>query len=277
MDNEAGKQRTVDIFDRAAATYDSVGPRFFTYFAEQLVETARLSPGARVLDVATGRGAILLATAAAVGAAGHVTGIDLAPDMIARTAELIKVRALSNADAQVLDAEQLTFPDATFDAVLCGFAIFFFPDYERALMGFRRVLKPGGQLALSTWGAQDDRYSWLPEVLSKHATSPTQAQIRQTRVAQGPAWDKPEGLQEVLTKAGFTDIRVIETARDFYYATEQEWLDVQWSHGARAWLEGFPPDALVAVVSDVFERLHAMRTPEGIPQHQVALYALAKS
>lgn len=66
-----------------------------------------------------------------------------------------------------------------------------------------------------------------------------------------------------------------EVARDFYYATEQEWLDVQWSHEA-VWLEALLPAVLSDVSADAFERLHVMRSPEGIPQHQVALIALAK-
>ena len=69
------------------------------------------------------------------------------------------VRA-TNADAsqrgiparvQVMDAEHLDFAEATFDRVLCGFGIMFLPDQLRALGEFRRVMKSGGRLAVSTW------------------------------------------------------------------------------------------------------------------------------
>jgi ubiquinone/menaquinone biosynthesis C-methylase UbiE len=50
-----------------------------------------------------------------------------------------------------MDAEELTFPDEVFDFVICGFGIMFFPDQDRSLAQMRRVLKPGGRLALSTW------------------------------------------------------------------------------------------------------------------------------
>ncbi len=277
MDDGGRKQHMVGIFDRAAATYDSVGPRFFTYFAQQLVESAQLTPGERVLDVATGRGAVLMAAAEKVGATGHVSGIDLAPDMIARTSAIIAERGLTQAEAQVMDAENLNFPEATFDVVLCGFAVFFFPDYAKALAGFRRVLNPGGRLAVSTWGAGDNRYDWQREVIGKYAPPGVREQMRQMQQnAPGPAWDKPAGLQAVLSDEGFTHVSVTEVARDFYYATEQEWLDVQWSHGARTWLEVLPPDLLPTITSEMFERLRAMRLADGIPQHQVALVALAK-
>ena len=52
---------------------------------------------------------------------------------------------------QVMDAEHLDFPDASFDRVLCGFGIMFFPNQMRALGEFRRVMKSGGRLAVSTW------------------------------------------------------------------------------------------------------------------------------
>lgn len=50
-----------------------------------------------------------------------------------------------------MDAEHLDFPDATFDRVLCGFGVMFFPNQNRALGEFRRVMKPGGRVAVSTW------------------------------------------------------------------------------------------------------------------------------
>jgi SAM-dependent methyltransferase len=64
-----------------------------------------------------------------------------------------------------MDAEKLDFPDTTFDAVLCGYAIFFFPNVLQALAEFRRVLKPGGLLAVSTQGTADERWQWWGELL----------------------------------------------------------------------------------------------------------------
>jgi len=64
------KEQVVAVFDRAAATYDRVGPRFFSHFGRRLTELAELAPGMRVLDVAAGRGAVLFPAAEKVGAAG---------------------------------------------------------------------------------------------------------------------------------------------------------------------------------------------------------------
>ncbi|HKZ54384.1 MAG TPA: class I SAM-dependent methyltransferase, partial [Anaerolineales bacterium] len=108
--------------------------------------------GASVLDIASGRGASLFPAAERVGPTGRAIGIDLAESMVEEAIREICSRGLGNLEARVMDAENLLFPNATFDYVLCGFCLFFFPQLERALSEMRRVLKPNGRIATSTWG-----------------------------------------------------------------------------------------------------------------------------
>ncbi len=77
--HEAMKKEVVGMYDRAAPLYGQVGTKQFTYFGSLLIERLALPAGAQVLDLASGRGAILLAAAEKVGAACRVVGIDLAP------------------------------------------------------------------------------------------------------------------------------------------------------------------------------------------------------
>ena len=79
------KDRIRDVFDRASPTYDHIGPRFFSHFGRNVVALAKLEPGSRVLDVATGSGAVLSPAATAVGPSGTIVGIDLSPEMVKRT------------------------------------------------------------------------------------------------------------------------------------------------------------------------------------------------
>ncbi|MCA1553686.1 MAG: methyltransferase domain-containing protein, partial [Chloroflexi bacterium] len=144
-EHQQRKQAVAGVFGRAAATYDTVGPHFFAVLGRRLVEVADVPRGARVLDVATGRGAVLF---------------PLAEPMVQATDEEIVRRGIRNADVRVMDAEKLQFADETFDVVTCGFAIFFLSDVQRGFSEFRRVLKPGGRIALSTWGEDDTRWSW---------------------------------------------------------------------------------------------------------------------
>jgi SAM-dependent methyltransferase len=115
--------------------------------AEQLCESAGLQAGWSVLDVATGSGN------AALGAARRgcrVTGVDYTPALLER--------ARARADAEMVDvdfregdAEDLPFPDNSFDAVLSIYGVMFAPDHARAARELVRVCKPGGTIALACW------------------------------------------------------------------------------------------------------------------------------
>ena len=147
-DAEARKSQTTALFSRLAPEYDPAG--CFAHFGRRLVDVVGVEPGQRVLDVATGRGAVLFPAVERVGHAGDVVGVDLAEGMVKATQSDIARRGI-RADVQVMDAEQLDFPDATFDRVLCGFGVMGVPNMGGALDEFRRVLKPTGRLGVSTW------------------------------------------------------------------------------------------------------------------------------
>ncbi len=155
------KERIAGVFSRAAATYDQIGPRFFSHFGRRLVELAHIPGGAAVLDVACGRGAALLPAAEQVGRRGRVVGVDIAADMVSRTSAEVKRAGLGNVDIFEMDAEHLEFPDAAFDYVLCGLSLFFFPDLSRALGEFHRVLRDGGRLGITTFSQDNEFSDWI--------------------------------------------------------------------------------------------------------------------
>src|SRR5262245_30928672 len=148
-DQTARKARVRTQFNNVAADYDA-GPGCFAHFGRRLVAVADIQPGQRVLDVASGRGAVLFPAAERVGRTGEVVGIDLAEEM-ARAANDEAARRGLPVRVDVMDAEHPDFPAASFDRVLCGFGVMFFPNQLGALTEFRRVLKPGGRAGLSTW------------------------------------------------------------------------------------------------------------------------------
>jgi ubiquinone/menaquinone biosynthesis C-methylase UbiE len=166
---DESKEQVVGLFSRAAPTYDSVGPRHFSYFASRLVEFADVHPGSDVLDVATGTGVVLVAVSQRLGGSGSVVGIDLAEAMLKRAAAEIELRSVPSVELRVMDAEALQFPDSSFDFVLCSFAFLALPHKERALEEFRRVLKPGGRVGLLDafgWFFQhDSRWLWQERLL----------------------------------------------------------------------------------------------------------------
>ena len=262
------KQEISLSFGRAASLYDHVGPRFFSQFGRRLVELAQVSQGARVLDVAAGRGAILFAAAQQVGPSGQVIGIDLAEGMVEETQAEIAQRNLAHATMKRMDAEHLEFPDAFFDYVFCGFALFFLPDLERAVGEFARVLKPGGCVAVSTWSKDDPRWSWMGDLMKIYAPQAQMPQVAEigARIAAAAGKMKSEdGVKAVLHQAGFEQLRVVEEEAEFLYANEEEWWAAQWSHGARSFLERLDPGALASYKATAFEKMQAIKESDGFP------------
>ena len=273
------KQAVAGIFHRASATYDHVGPNFFAYFGRQLVEHAALPLHGRVLDVASGRGAVLFPAAEAVGPSGSVVGIDFAEGMAKETAREAFEGRVSNVEVRQMDAEHLDFPDVCFDAVLCGFAIFFFPQLERALAEFHRVLKPGGRIAVSTWGNQfDEDWEWYYRLIEKYLPPKSQEDQKKDSSSE-PDFDKPEGMEKIMRAAGFIDTQVVSEVAHFTYATKEEWWDALWSHGGRASLERIEktcgPEALEQFKAESLEQIAAKKGSKDVGRSFHVLYTLA--
>ncbi len=133
--------------DTAAAGYDRAVGRVTRHFIPPLLRAARLAPGMRALDIATGTGLAAEAAAEAVGPSGHVVAADISPAMVERARE--RLGGMPNVSFAVEDGQALSFPDASFDAVLCNMGLMYFPDPARGLSEFRRVLRPGGRAAVS--------------------------------------------------------------------------------------------------------------------------------
>ncbi len=120
---------------------------FTTPSAAHLVNFAQVKPGEVLLDVGSGMGVVAI-TAAHAGA--KVSAIDLTPELVEH-ATLNAQIARQQVDWHVGDAEQLPWPDASFDVVLSQFGHMFAPRPEVAMAEMRRVLKPGGRVAFATW------------------------------------------------------------------------------------------------------------------------------
>jgi demethylmenaquinone methyltransferase/2-methoxy-6-polyprenyl-1,4-benzoquinol methylase len=132
------------MFDRIAPVYDAMN-RVMTGGLDlrwrRLAAAAVVRPGDRVLDAACGTGD--LALAAAEAGAGEVVGLDFSPRMLERA------RSKSSAIEWVHgDLLALPFPDGSFDAATVGFGVRNVADLERSLRELRRVLRPGGRLAV---------------------------------------------------------------------------------------------------------------------------------
>lgn len=260
-DIEVSKAQTVAAFNRVAPEYDASGVGCFAYFGQRLVEKLGVNPGQSVLDVATGRGAALFAAAERVGPDGKVCGIDLAEAMVAATHQESARRGLAM-QVSVMDAEHLTFLDATFDRVLCGFGLTFFPHLDQALNEMRRVLKPGSRIGVSTWRVSqaDDLRAVLDDV---GVGGP------------GESWiTDADALARLLTRAGFDDVEVHIEANTFRYADlEQYWQNARGTGQGRR-LAALSAEHTERVRAALAERVRPRQKPDGIHLEATALLAI---
>jgi O-methyltransferase / aklanonic acid methyltransferase len=130
----AGMDDVAGLYSRAAPIYSEQGPPYFAHAGQRLVGLTAVQSGDTVLDVATGRGAVLLPAARLVGTSGRVVGIDISPGMIEHTRRAIAREGLAQATVEHMDAASLAlFDSGVFSHALCSFAVFWFPDLAQVL------------------------------------------------------------------------------------------------------------------------------------------------
>ena len=222
----------IAIFDAVAEAYDTVDVDFFTPMGAELVRRAGITPGESILDVGCGRGAVLFPAARATGPSGRVTGIDFAPAMVALTAAA--TTGMPGVTVLVGEAQDPAFPPASFDVVTAGIVLSFLPDPLAALAAYRRILRPGGRLAMSSFAAYDPRYVRAMGTLARHAVDPPPRPARHELFRDGRT------LHDGLTGQGYTDVDVGEyEVRSRFRDTAHfvEWVD---SHAGRQILRKIP-------------------------------------
>jgi len=131
-----------------AGSYDRLMGRVTDRVAGALLDAASVGAGDRVLDVATGTGAV---AAAAVARGASVVGVDISEEMLEVARERVPSGRFLSADA-----EELGLDDEPFDAAVAGFLINHLPDPERAVAAWARALRPGGRLSLSVWNPPEE-------------------------------------------------------------------------------------------------------------------------
>jgi ubiquinone/menaquinone biosynthesis C-methylase UbiE len=259
---EAQKEQVRALFSGLASEYDAHGG--FAHFGRRLVDIAGVEPGQRVLDVASGRGAVLFPAAERVGVEGQVEGIDLAEGMVQATNVEAERRGVA-ARVRVMDAEHLDFPDASFDRVLCGFGIMFFPDQLRGLAEFRRVLRPGGQVGVST--------SRVAEI------QPLAAIINAMGLGRAapPGWiTDPDILAQLLRRAGFADVQVMADTHVFHRADLEAYWQAARGGGFRETVDALDAAQAERIRAMLAERLSQYQEPDGYHVPATALLGIAR-
>jgi len=230
------KTRAAAAYNAAADSYDAAANTFWQRYGTRTVERLALPKGARVLDVCCGSGASALPAARQVGASGSVLGVDLAADLL----ELARAKAaaanLSNIEFRIGDMLDLRLPDAQFDAVVCVFGIFQVPDMTAAARALWRLVKPGGRLAITTWG---------PRVFEPGNTLFWDAvrELRPELYKDFNPWDRitePDAVIAMLATAGIEASAEAE-AGSHPIGSANDWWSVVMGTGYRGTVEQLSP------------------------------------
>jgi ubiquinone/menaquinone biosynthesis C-methylase UbiE len=270
-DAQDAKRNVAELYSRAAPSYAERGPPRFAYAGRRLVEIAGVSYGDIVLDVATGRGAVLLPAAERVGPTGRAIGIDLAAGMVEQTARALGSRGLTWAQVQLMDADHLDVPGQSFTHVLCSFAVFFFLDLAKVLHEIGRVLRPNGLVGFAFERDGDPRWAWYEDLLRERGVF--------DRLAPTPgsgAIRAPGALVGALASTGYIGAHELVEPVDLRYPSADAWWESLWTHGSRRALEALTSEELAEVKAICLERVRAMAEPGGVPERHQFVFVTAR-
>jgi len=230
---EKAQDRAAFTYNAAADFYDASPLGFWDYFGRRTIELASLPTGSRVLDVCCGAGASALPAAQAVGPTGNVIGVDLAKQLLESARAKAIQRRLGNIEFEVGDMLSLRFPVASFDAVVCVFGIFFVPDMAKAVGELWSRIRPGGKLAVTTWGrnfcepANDAFWSSVKNV-------------RPDLYKSFNPWDRindPAGLRKIFDEAGVASPKITAENRLHPISSADDWWAIVLGSGYRGTIE----------------------------------------
>ncbi len=228
------RHETRQCWERQAAGWSAQRARLQAATApvsHWLVEAIDPQPGQRVLELAAGPGDTGFLAAELLRPAGTLISTDIAEPMLdvarARAAEL----GLDNVELRAMDAEWIDLPAASVDAVLCRWGYMLLVDPAAALRDTRRVLRPGGRLALAAWtDPEDNPWSAVPhqELVRMGAEAPTPPD------EPGQfAWREEATIRAALEEAGFVAPVIEQVGFEFRFEDLDAWWDAQLEFSAR--------------------------------------------
>ena len=243
---------------------------------EWLIEKLEPGEGETLLELAAGMGDTGFVAASLIGAQGHLISSDFAAGMVDGARRRADELGITNADFQVIDAENIDLESASVDGVICRWGYMLMSDPGAALKETRRVLKPDGRLCLSVF-ATPEQNPWA----AVPARALVEGGFMEAPIPGAPgilALGDKGRLRSLLTEAGFTEQLVEEVPITFRYRDfEEYWQFLTEVAGAIATLiESLPLDEEVKAKEAIRTVVSPFQRESGIALPGVALNVLAR-
>lgn len=225
-------KQVTNVFNTVAQDYDSPALRFFPLAADKVALQHPVEAGHKILDICTGTGYVAQAIAQRL-AEGRVTAIDISTGMLHKAAEKNQKLGLQNIDLHEMDALDLQFKSEYFDSLTCSFGVFFMLDMVAALKSWSRVLKPGGTITFTGFGAQ--AFHPYMELTIARMIDKYQIDFPESPLS----WKRMATVQQcetLVVDAGLNLIQIKEEDVSYHMTDANDWWQILMNAGFRGQL-----------------------------------------
>ena len=222
------RRESLERWERAAAGWGrhrGVMQRAAQPVSTWMIDAIGPQPGHRVLELAAGPGDTGLLAAELIAPGGGLISSDSSAAMVQQARARAQELGITNVEFATIDAEWIDLPTASLDGVLCRWGYMLLADPATALGETRRVLRPGGRVALAAWADPADN-PWisvarqeLAEIASLPPPDPDEPGMF--------AFSEPERIEALLDDAGFTEVQIEQVDIVFAYHDLDAWWDTQ--------------------------------------------------
>jgi len=247
---------------RAARTYGAAADHyglgslsFWNRFGAATVSRLALEAGQSVLDLCCGAGASAIPAARAVGPDGHVLGIDVAEPLLEQARAKAAAEHLQNIEFRCGNAISTGLPAASFDAVVCVFGVFFAPDMAAFAAEMWRLVRPGGILAITTWGP--GVFEPANEIFWESVRA-----VEPGLYKSFNPWDEittPQALADLCARAGIPDVEVEAVPARHDLVSPARFWDIVLGSGYRATVDALGQDQQDVLRQSVLTELSTRR------------------
>jgi len=254
------KARVEQAYNAASDFYDHEANSFWSLYGRRTVERIGMTPGERVLDLCCGCGASAIPAAERVGPRGRVLAVDLATQLVGKGRTKAARLGLSNLEFRVADLLTLTpkGDGGGFDHVVCVFGLFFLPDMAAGARHMWSLVRPGGRLAITTWGAG------LFEPINSYFWDSVRSRRADLYKAFNP-WDRlgePDLVARLFTEAGLPEPTIVMERGSHAVPGADDLLALLMGSGYRGVLERLPAEERALVCELVLSKARSEQVTE---------------